>query len=106
MNSESSDSLTCWYYKFAGYLASCDFSSCSSMASSSATDDISNSFFLRPLDNPGLNLVSWPLTSDDYSTLLHSMKMVSVAKADGFVNGLVNRADASGAPMLLEWQSH
>ncbi|RZB58546.1 30S ribosomal protein S9, chloroplastic [Glycine soja] len=75
--------------KFAGYLASCDFSSCSSMASSSATDDISNSFFLRPLDNPGLNLVSWPLTSDDYSTLLHSMKMVSVEKADGFVNVLV-----------------
>ena len=55
-----------------------------------STDDSSSPFFLNNGDHPGLNLVSHPLTGNNYHTWRRAMIMALTAKNKiGFVDGTI-----------------
>lgn len=68
-------------------------------------DDTSSPFFLHPSDNPGLNLVSWPLTSDNYGMLLVPWKSWSHSRRQTVLwmawNGRVTKVSFPFGPLVL-----
>ncbi|KAL5560973.1 hypothetical protein UlMin_030720 [Ulmus minor] len=55
-----------------------------------STDDSSSPFFLNNGDHPGLNLISYPLTGNNYHTWRRAMTMALTAKNKiGFVDGTI-----------------
>ncbi|KAL5560808.1 hypothetical protein UlMin_037019 [Ulmus minor] len=57
-----------------------------------STDNSSSPFFLNNGDHPGLNLVSHPLTENNYHTWHRSMIMALTAKNKiGFVDGTISK---------------
>ena len=75
--------------------------------------DDSNPCLLTNGDNPGLSLVTQPLTGENYQTWSRSMAMALVAKNKaGFVNGSIKAVDSSSSQygswkrcdtMVLSW---
>ena len=61
-----------------------------------------NPYNLQPSDQPGLVLVSQPLTETNYNTWSRSMRMALNGKRKlGFVDGSIPRPDADADPELL-----
>lgn len=70
----------------------------------SVTDDPLSVFFLHHSDNPGLVLVTQPLTGDNYSSWSRSMMIaLSVKNKLGFVNGSIPRSDDDDLIHLNAW---
>uniref|UniRef100_A0A2N9GZ55 Integrase catalytic domain-containing protein n=1 Tax=Fagus sylvatica TaxID=28930 RepID=A0A2N9GZ55_FAGSY len=66
--------------------------------------DDSNPCLLTNGDNPGLSLVTQPLTGENYQTWSRSMAMALVAKNKaGFVNGSIKAVDSS-SPQYGSWK--
>ncbi|XP_022851410.1 uncharacterized protein LOC111373157 [Olea europaea var. sylvestris] len=69
----------------------------------SAIEDGSNPFYLHHTHNPGLILVSQPLTGDNYASWSRSMKIaLSVKNKLGFINGSISRP-AGNDDLLKSW---
>ena len=86
--------------------------SSSAMASRSTTaltgkftiDDPLSPYFLYYLDNPGIALVSQPLTSENYASWSRAMLIVlSTKNKVGFVHGSLVKLDASDVNLLNSW---
>ena len=82
-------------------MASSSSSSSDSSGSRSAIEDPSNPHFLHHLDNPGLVLVSQPLTGDNYSSWSRVMLIaLSVKNKLRFVDGSIIKPDANDSALL------
>ena len=58
--------------------------------------DSSSSLLLHNSDDPGINLVTTPLTGSNYLTWSRSMKIALIAKQKlGFVNGKLEQPDVN-----------
>lgn len=68
-------------------------------------EDPSNPFFLHHSDNPGLALVSQPLTGENYNTWSRSMVMALTAKNKvGFIDGTIQKPVDVSDPNFLSWK--
>ncbi|KAJ4717700.1 Retrovirus-related Pol polyprotein from transposon TNT 1-94 [Melia azedarach] len=74
-----------------------------SSMNNSAIEDCSSPYFLHYSDNPGLVLVSQPLTGDNYTSWSRSMVIaLSVKNKLGFVDGSITRPTGTD-PLLNSW---
>ena len=70
----------------------------------STMDDLASPFFLHHSDNPGLILVSQPLTGDNYNSWSRAMLIaLSVKNKLGFIDGSIPKPDSSNLPLLNSW---
>ncbi|XP_073132877.1 uncharacterized protein [Henckelia pumila] len=73
-------------------------------AGRSAIDDPSSQYFLHHSDNPGLVLVSQPLTSENYASWSRAMKIaLSVKNKLGFVDGSISKPSENDPNLLNAW---
>ena len=70
----------------------------------STMNDPESPFFLHHSDNPGLILVSRPLTGDNYNSWSRAMLIaLSVKNKLGFIDGSIPKPDSSNLPLLNSW---
>ena len=70
----------------------------------SLIDDPMSPYFLHHSDNPGLTLVSQPLTSDDYASWSRAMTIaLSVKNKLGFIDGSISKPTGNDLPLLHSW---
>ena len=75
-----------------------------SVNSKSAIDDPSSPFFLHHSDNPGVVLVSQPLSGDNYASWSRAMLIsLSVKNKIGFVDGSISKPDGTDLDLLNSW---
>ncbi|KAM2222827.1 hypothetical protein ACFXTI_016930 [Malus domestica] len=68
-------------------------------------NDPSSPFYIHHSDNPGMYLVSTPLTGNNYSTWSRSMRIALSAKNKfGFVDGSVKKLSDNKATEAALWQ--
>ncbi|XP_073030872.1 uncharacterized protein [Primulina eburnea] len=74
------------------------------LPSRSVFDDPSSPYFLHHSDNPGLILVSQPLTGDNFASWSRAMRIaLSVKNKLGFVDGSISKPAASEDTLLNAW---
>ncbi|XP_075478953.1 uncharacterized protein LOC142519815 [Primulina tabacum] len=79
-------------------------SSAWNLSSRSAVDDPSSSYFLHHSDNPGLVLVSQPLTGDNFVSWSRAMRIaLSVKNKLGFIDGSIPKPADSETNLLSAW---
>ncbi|XP_073045359.1 uncharacterized protein [Primulina eburnea] len=76
----------------------------SSSHSRSVVDDPLNPYFLHHSDNPGISLVSQPLTGDNYASWSRAMRIaLSVKNKLGFIDGSIPQPDVSDLLLHAAW---
>ncbi|XP_073282613.1 uncharacterized protein [Primulina huaijiensis] len=79
-------------------------SSAWNLSSRSAVDDPSSPYFLHHSDNPGLVLVSQPLTGDNFTSWSRVMRIaLSVKNKLGFIDGSISKPADSEISLLSAW---
>lgn len=62
-------------------------------------DAYANPYFLHPSDNPGLSLVSQPLTGENYNSWCKAIKIALLGKNKfGFVDGSIKEPPLNPLP--------
>ena len=85
-------------------MASSSSNSSFSTGSRFAIEDPSNPYFLHHSDNPGLVLVSQPLTGDDYSSWSSAMLIaLSVKNRLGFIDGSIIKPHRNDSAFFQSW---
>ena len=73
-------------------------------SSISSYEDPSNPLFLYHSDHPGVILVSYPLTEDNYNTWSHAMIMASSAKNKiEFIDGSIKHPEDASVAESQHW---
>lgn len=79
-------------------------SSSTSINGRSAFDDSSSPFFLHHSNNPGLILVSQPLTGDNYASWSRAMLIALLVKNKlGFIDGSIAKPNGSDVSLFYSW---
>ncbi|XP_075500176.1 uncharacterized protein LOC142538761 [Primulina tabacum] len=70
----------------------------------SVIDDLLNPYFLHHSDNPGISLLSQPLTGENYVTWSRAMRIaLSVKKKLRFIDGSITQPNNSDPHLLAAW---
>ena len=70
----------------------------------SLIDDPMSPYFLHHSDNPGLTLVSQPLTGDNYASWSRSMIIaLSIKNKFGFIDGSITKLAGNDLAILHSW---
>ena len=76
----------------------------SGKSTKSAIDEPLSPYFLHHFDDPGLVLVSQPLTGDNYASWNRAMLIaLSIKNKLGFINGSIEKPEANDLNLLNSW---